>query len=217
MRLTVDLTLTQAAFTLDVHERLDAQTLALFGPSGSGKTTVLEAIAGLRTPDQGEIAIGERILYSSRRRIDLPPQRRGVGYVPQDVLLFPHLNVRHNISYGMRASDGVSMDRVLAILEIAPLLDRRVGSLSGGERQRIALARALMASPSLLLLDEPLAAVDVALRRRILPYLLRVRDELKRPMIYVTHDAEEVRTLADHVIVLDAGRVVRSGETRLLA
>lgn len=217
MRLVLELTLAQGSFQLDVNERIEAQTLALFGPSGSGKTTVLEAIAGLRHPQAGEVVIDERILYSSARRIDVRPQHRRLGYVPQDVLLFPHLNVRHNITYGTRHTDGaILLDRVLEILEIAPLLDRRVNGLSGGERQRIALARALMANPSLLLLDEPLAAVDVALRRRILPYLLRVRDEFKLPMIYVTHDAGEARTLADHVIVLEDGRVIRSGDTALL-
>lgn len=217
MRLVVDFALAQGEFRLELHERLDSQTLALFGPSGSGKTTVLEAIAGLRQPQSGEIAIGDTPLFSSARRIAVPPRDRGVGYVPQDVLLFPHLNVRRNITYGMRGHhEGFPLARVLEILEIGALVDRRVGGLSGGERQRVALARALMASPSLLLLDEPLAAVDAALRRRILPYLIRVRDELKVPMVYVTHDAGEARMLADHVIVIEAGRVLRSGDASLL-
>jgi molybdate transport system ATP-binding protein len=217
MRLRLQLALAQDAFQLDVDERIEAETLALFGPSGSGKTTILEILAGLRRPDRGEIAMADRVLFSSVRRIDVPPRDRGIGYVPQDVLLFPHLNVRHNITVGMRAeARTLPLARVLEILEIGPLLDRRVGGLSGGERQRVALARALMIAPSLLLLDEPLTAVDVALRRRILPYLVRVRDEFKVPMVYVTHDASEARTLADHVIILDAGRVVQSGDASLL-
>jgi molybdate transport system ATP-binding protein len=220
MRIVLEFSLTQGEFELDLHARADAQTLALFGPSGSGKTSVLEAIAGLRHPGAGEISVGDRVLFSSARRIDVPPRHRGVGYVPQDVLLFPHLNVRHNITYGMREHGGdrgpATLERVLEILEIGPLVDRRIGGLSGGERQRVALARALMASPSLLLLDEPLAALDAALRRRVLPYLLRVRDELRIPMIYVTHAAEEARALADHVIMLDRGRVAASGPVALL-
>jgi molybdate transport system ATP-binding protein len=220
MRIVLEFSLTQGEFELVLHARADAQTLALFGPSGSGKTSVLEAIAGLRHPGAGEISVGDRVLFSSARRIDVPPRHRGVGYVPQDVLLFPHLNVRHNITYGMREHGGdrgpATLERVLEILEIGPLVDRRIGGLSGGERQRVALARALMASPSLLLLDEPLAALDAALRRRVLPYLLRVRDELRIPMIYVTHAAEEARALADHVIMLDRGRVAASGPVALL-
>jgi molybdate transport system ATP-binding protein len=198
--IVLDFVLRQGGFVLEIHERLDARAVALFGPSGSGKTTVLDAIAGLRRPDEGDIVIAGHVLFSSARGIDLPPHERRVGYVPQDVALFPHMNARRNILYGRGRGDGPPLDRVLGILEIAPLVGRGVGTLSGGERQRVALARALMSAPDLLLLDEPLAAIDVELRKRILPHLRRVRDELGVPIMYVSHDREEVDMVADAVI-----------------
>jgi molybdate transport system ATP-binding protein len=190
----------------------------VFGPSGSGKTTCLEAVAGLGTPARGRIAVGGRTLFDCARRIDLPPRQRGVGYVPQDALLFPHMDVERNVLYGApRASPGgYSLAQVMEVLEAAPLLDRPVAGLSGGERQRIALARALVSSPDLLLLDEPLASVDLPLRRRIVAALGRIRDELGVPAIYVTHDAAELRSIADHVLVLEGGRVVASGGVGVL-
>ena len=209
--IVLDFTVTRGSFTLDIRQRFEARAVALFGPSGAGKTTVLDAIAGLRRPSTGEIRIGDRALFASASKTDVPPRLRQVGYVPQDVALFPHLNVRHNINYGASRGMSMSSDRVVDLLEIQPLLDRAVDELSGGERQRVAIARALISAPDLLLLDEPLAAVDVALRQRILPYIERVRDELAIPMIYVSHAADEVRRIADQVIVLDRGRVVRAG------
>lgn len=206
--ITLDFTLRQGAFVLELHERLAGGITALFGPSGSGKTTTLDAIAGLRRPESGRIVIGERTLFDSGRRIDLRPHERHIGYVPQDTALFPHMNVRRNVLYGRRHGQRLELDVVVRMLEVGDLLERRVRDLSGGERQRVALARALMSAPDLLLLDEPLAAVDVERRRRILPYLVRVRDELRVPVIYVSHDRAEVDQLADRVIVLDNGRVV---------
>ena len=208
---TLDFELRQGAFTLEMQERMSARAVALFGPSGAGKTTVLDAIAGLRRPTRGEIRLGTSVLYSSREAVDLPARQRNVGYVPQDVALFPHMNVRRNIKYGASRGTKVSLDKVLALLELEPFLDRRVGDLSGGERQRVAIARALMSSPALLLLDEPLAALDATLRQRIVPYLVRVRDELRMPLLYVSHNAAEVREIADWVIVLNRGRVARVG------
>ncbi|MGB2717554.1 MAG: ATP-binding cassette domain-containing protein [Vicinamibacterales bacterium] len=207
-------TLTQGSFTLSVDERLAGRITALFGPSGAGKTTTLDAIAGLRTPASGTIRIGDRLLFSSDTHVNVPPYDRHVGYVPQDVALFPHMNVRRNVLYGRRPGQRLELDTVVSMLEIADLLNREVRELSGGERQRVALARALMSSPELLLLDEPLAAVDLERRRRILPYVERVRDELGVPVIYVTHDAEDVRRFADAVIVLEGGRVVRGIDDR---
>jgi molybdate transport system ATP-binding protein len=219
--ITLQFELVQDGFTLRIDERVDGRVVAIVGPSGSGKTTVLEAIAGLRTPRAGRIAIGDRTLFSSADGIDLPARDRRVGYVPQDALLFPHMSVRRNILYGFHGAVGAGgaapgnrppVETVLAMLEIEALGDRPVTALSGGERQRVAVARAIMSGPLLLLLDEPLAAVDVPLRRRIVPSLERVRDELQVPMIYVTHDRGEAAAIADWTLALDAGRVVASGE-----
>jgi molybdate transport system ATP-binding protein len=211
--LTLDVTMRQQAFVLDVRESASVEVLGLFGPSGSGKTSLLEAIAGIRTPDEGTIRIGERTLFSSAQRIDVPARDRHIGYVPQDALLFPHLNVTGNIQYGSREN---GFDGLVEILDLKPLLDRRVQMLSGGEKQRVAIARALMTKPSILLLDEPLAAVDRGRREVILPYVLRIRRELHVPLIYVTHDAEELSAIADRVLMLEKGRVAghRGTETR---
>jgi len=205
--ITLDIELVQGTFTLAAAVRLEARAAALFGPSGAGKTTILDAIAGLRTPRRGSIVIDDRVLFSTELRVNLPAHKRHVGYVPQDVALFPHMNVRRNLLFGRHPGLSPDLDRVVGMLEIDPLLDRRVTDLSGGERQRVAVGRALMSGPSLLLLDEPLAAVDVPLRRRILPYLRRVRDELKVPIVYVSHDREEIDELADVVVTLEHGRV----------
>ena len=211
-RITLDFSLRQGAFRLEIHERIEARVVALFGPSGAGKTSVLESIAGLRTPEQGVVRIGTRTLFDSSAGVDLPAHERRIGYVPQDLALFPHMNVRRNILYGAAAAGGQPLEQVVAMLELDQMLDRGVTALSGGERQRVALARALMASPALLLLDEPLAALDHELRERILPYLERIRDELATPMLYVSHAEAEVRALADWVVVLEGGRVVQSGD-----
>ncbi len=208
--ITLDFALRQGGFALEMRERIEARTVALFGPSGAGKTTVLEAIAGLRRPRRGAIRIGARTLFDAEAGVDVPCHRRRVGYVPQDLALFPHMNVRRNILYGAEAGRDEAVAQVVALLELGPLLDRGAAGLSGGERQRVALARALAAAPALLLLDEPLAALDAPLRSRILPCLERIRDDLATPMLYVSHAEAEVRALADWVVVLDAGRVVRS-------
>ena len=208
--IVIDVRIRQGMFTLDLHELIEARTVALFGPSGSGKTTTLEIVAGLRRPNDGAVRIGSDVLFDSQLGIDIPIYRRRVGYVPQDLSLFPHLNVRQNVLYG--SPERQSPDQqITEILEIDGLLSRAVAGLSGGERQRVALARALMSNPAVLLLDEPLTALDPALRGRVLPYLERIRDDLEMPMIYVSHSADEVRKVADWVIMLDHGRGVCSG------
>lgn len=209
--ITVDVAMEQGGFTLRVDERSRVEVLGLFGPSGSGKTSLLEAMAGLRRPSAGEIRVGDRVLFSSAQQIDRPPRDRRLGYVPQEAALFPHLDVRHNLLYGAREAERLTLDACAGMLEIGALLHRRVRDLSGGERQRVAIGRALMTSPSLLLLDEPLAAVDRARRERILPYLLRIRRELQVPLVYVTHDEAELAQIADRVLVMDEGQVVRAG------
>jgi molybdate transport system ATP-binding protein len=206
-----------AHFDLDVDVAFDARVASIFGPSGSGKTTLLDAIAGLRDITTGEIEIDGSTLFSSARGINRPPRERGIGYVAQEGALFPHLSVRNNILFGARRSADISqsksinVEHVLSVLEIGTLLDRPVTKLSGGEAQRVALARAILSQPRLLLLDEPLAALDIGLKERILPYLARVRDEFKIPMIYVTHNLTEVLTLADWVLMIRQGRLVTQG------
>ncbi len=187
---------------------------ALFGPSGVGKTTFLEAMAGLRRPLEGEIRVEGEVIYSSARGIFLPPEKRRFGLVPQDALLFPHLDVRANLLYGFRDGGPLSLSAVSEALEIGQLLERRPSGLSGGERQRVALARALLSQPRLLLLDEPVASLDVELKDRVLPYVKRLRELHRIPALVVSHDVADVFTLADEVVVLDRGSVVDRGEPR---
>jgi molybdate transport system ATP-binding protein len=213
--------LTQGTFTIAPDLLATARALALFGPSGSGKTSILEAIAGLRAPQRGRIALRGRVLCDTATHTTVPVRDRHVGYVPQDVLLFPHLDVRKNITYAsrrLRSGQGHHGDRpevdvpdLVHLLGLTSLMDRKVGGLSGGERQRVALARALYSGPDVLLLDEPLAAVDLARRRVILDALITIRDELHIPLVYVTHSPDEARAVADYAMVLDEGKVVAVG------
>ena len=206
----LDLELPLASFVLRVAARLEGGVTAVMGPSGSGKTSLLEAIAGLRSGAKGRLALDGRVLLDSATGVALPPEARQVGYVPQDAGLFPHLTARANVSFGARA-DEESVANAIATLEIGGLLERHPASLSGGEKQRVALARALATRPRLLLLDEPLAALDVGLRERILPYLLRVRDEWKTPVVYVTHNVGEALALGSRMLLLREGRVEADG------
>jgi molybdate transport system ATP-binding protein len=203
--LDIDIELQRGQFRRHVTIHDDARVLALVGPSGAGKTSVLNAIAGLVRPQRGRIAVGERVLYDSAARIDVPAHRRRIGYVFQDARLFPHLNVRGNLSYGRHGSRNTSFhfDDVVALLGIETLLERQPRNLSGGEAQRVAIGRALLAQPSLLLFDEPLSALDHARREELIPYLQRVRDEVRLPMLYVSHHAEEVRRIAEAVHLLE--------------
>ncbi len=206
-------------FNLDVEFELPGNGVsALFGPSGSGKTTCLRALAGLERARTGHVRVNGETWQDEARGVFLPTHRRGVAYVFQEASLLPHLSVRGNLEYGRARSadrtDRGAFDKIAALFGIEPLFDRRPAGLSGGERQRVAMARALLMSPRLLLLDEPLAAVDQARKGEVLPYLERMRDELQVPAIYVSHSADEVARLADHIVLLDHGRVVASGPLR---
>ncbi len=202
-------------FQLDVGFELDRRFNVLFGPSGAGKTTVLSIIAGFVAPQEGRVQLGDRTLLDTARGISLPIARRAVGMVFQDALLFPHLTVDGNLRYGQRHRKArrrtVALSRVVEVLEIGGLLPRRPRNLSGGERQRVALGRALLSGPELLLMDEPLASLDAPLRNRILVYLERIVAEWDIPTLFVTHSQAEVRRAAEGVIVLAAGRVVAAG------
>jgi len=208
--------LSLAAFALTANVTLNAPVTALFGASGSGKTSLLELIAGLRRPESGAIRLDDTVLVDTANRIFLPPERRAIGYVPQDAALFPHLSVRANLRYGQRlhppAPDSLNLPHVTEVLEIGALLDRLPATLSAGERQRVALGRALLAAPRLLLLDEPLASLDLPLRFRLMPYLVRVRDEFRIPLLYVTHSPEEVIALCQEALVLERGHITRRGK-----
>ena len=204
-----------APFKLEVDMGIRNRVTVIFGPSGSGKTSLLDLVAGLRRPHSALIQLEGRVLTDTVQNIYVPSRHRGIGYVPQDLALFPHLSVRQNLLYGYKPSGApnpfFSFDHVTKVLEIEPLVSRGVTELSGGEKQRVALARALLASPNLLLLDEPLASLDAPLKAKIIPYLIRIRDEFPVPMLYVTHDRLETLALADEVIVLINGQVRQSG------
>ncbi|HYM04912.1 MAG TPA: molybdenum ABC transporter ATP-binding protein [Stellaceae bacterium] len=203
------------AFQMTV--RFDAQETgitALFGRSGAGKTMLVNMLAGLMRPDRGRIVVQGEVLFSTDQRIDLPPERRRLGYVFQEGRLFPHYSVRGNLAYGMHrtASDSaITLDAVVALLGLEPLLDRRPGDLSGGEKQRVGIGRALLAHPRLLLMDEPLAALDLPRKAEIMPFIERLRDELHIPIVYVTHAMEEIVRLADRLVLLSEGQVAAVG------
>jgi molybdate transport system ATP-binding protein len=186
----------------------------LFGASGAGKTSVLKMIAGTRRPDSGYIIANGRTLFDAERGIDIPPSRRGIGYVFQDGRLFPHLNVRHNLTYARWAGGRPavrSFSEVVDLLGLVPLLERQIVTLSGGERQRVAIGRALLSAPDILLMDEPLSSLDRPRRAEIMPYLEAVRAETRIPILYVSHDPDEVARLADTIVFLEAGRTIAFG------
>lgn len=208
-------------FSVNALFASEAGATVLFGPSGAGKTSIINMIAGLMKPDRGRIVLDGDILFNSERRIDMPVWQRRVGYVFQEGRLFPHLSIRHNLNYGRwmggHPDDPAAFAHAVELLDIGHLLDRRPGRLSGGERQRVAVGRALLMRPRLLLLDEPLASLDAGRKDDILPYLERLRDEAKVPMIYVSHDPAEVKRIATRVVRLDAGQVVATGGVELLS
>ncbi|MDE9451005.1 molybdenum ABC transporter ATP-binding protein [Aliiroseovarius sp. Z3] len=202
-------------FTLDVNFDASAGLTVLFGASGSGKTSVIDAVAGLSRAASGRIVVADQVLMDSTRNLHLPPYKRQLGYIFQDARLFPHMSVARNLDYARWITrsprNQPSFDRVVEMLGIAPLLSRRPARLSGGEKQRVAIGRALLARPKLILADEPLAALDDARKGEILPYFERLRDESDVPILYVTHAAAEVARLATTVVALEAGRVIRQG------
>ena len=214
--LQLRLQLERGDFALEVDLALPGSGISvLFGPSGSGKTSVLRCVAGLERAASGRVQVGQAVWQDARKGIFLPPWQRDVGYVFQEASLFAHLNVEQNLAFGLRRSDkpggAQALQHAIELLGIGHLRRRETGHLSGGERQRVAIARALATQPALLLLDEPLAALDLARRQEILPWLEKMRDELRMPMLYVTHSADELVRLADHVVVLEQGRVKAAG------
>jgi len=201
-------------FRLRTAFNVEGAITALFGPSGSGKTSLVRMIAGLETPSAGLIRIGERTLFDKAASINLPPPRRRVGYVIQEANLFPHLTVRQNLSFSSWAGGRkgtIKLSDVCEVLGIEQLLGRKPERLSGGERQRVAIGRALLSDPSILLLDEPLSALDINRKLEILPFLEQIRDEFEIPMIYISHSVDEVTRLADCLVVMDEGNVTAFG------
>lgn len=214
MTLSVALQHRLAGFALDAAFEAPEGVTALFGRSGSGKSTMVNAVAGLLRPDKGRITLDSSVLLDTDLGRMLPPHRRRMGYVFQDGRLFPHLTVQQNLLYGRwfaPKGQGAEIGRIVDLLGIAQLLDRRPAALSGGEKQRVAIGRAILSNPRLLLMDEPLAALDEARKAEILPYLERLRDEVRLPILYVSHSVAEVARLATTVILMEAGRVLASG------
>ncbi len=218
--LTVDIEKRVGDLNLTMAFKSEGLATGLFGPSGAGKSTLVNMVAGLVHPDRGHIALNGTALFDSQRGLNVPAHLRRIGYVFQEGRLFPHMTVRKNLDYGRWMAgiptDPALLDRIVAMLDIEPLLARRPGKLSGGERQRVAIGRALMMKPRLLLLDEPLASLDPARKAEIMPYLIRLRDEARIPMVYVSHYARELRRIANVVVRVEAGRVTAFGGPNIL-
>jgi molybdate transport system ATP-binding protein len=218
--LSVDVEKRLGEFSLAAKFEAAGGVTALFGPSGSGKTSIVNMIAGLIAPDRGRVALDDTVLFDDAAGIDVPAHRRRIGYVFQEGRLFPHLTVAQNLDYGRwmagLSADAAERERIVAMLDIGHLLRRRPGRLSGGERQRVAFGRALLMKPRLLLLDEPLASLDRARKLEILPYLARLRDEARVPMVYVSHQAGEILKVASQVVRIEDGRVLAVGGLELL-
>ena len=216
MMLTIDVERKQGDFLVQAGIRQEAAGVtALFGPSGAGKTSIVNMVAGLAKPDRGLIRINGVTLFDSGKGIDLPPEKRRIGYVFQDGRLFPHLCVRRNLTYGMRRlppdENMVGLDEVVSLLGIGHLMDRRPARLSGGEKQRVAIGRALLTNPLLLLMDEPLASLDSARKQEVLPFIERLCREYSRPILYVSHSMDEILNIASHLVVLGNGAVADQG------
>lgn len=207
----------QGSFRVDAtFQNQNAGITAIFGPSGAGKTSVINMVAGLSRPDKGRIVVQDRVLFDSDYRINLPPEKRSIGYIFQDGRLFPHLTVRGNLTYGMKLTPPgrrhIGFDQVVDLLGIEQLLDRRPAKLSGGEKQRVAIGRALLVSPRLLLMDEPLASLDQARKSEVIPFIGKLPAALSIPIIYVTHSTDEVLHLADDIVLMHCGKSVIAGK-----
>lgn len=216
MTVSVDIRKTLGAFTLDAWFKCEAGVTALFGKSGAGKTSIIQMIAGLTAPDSGSIHIDGEPVYESGEGIDLAPERRQTGFVFQDARLFPHMNVRRNLEYGARRRQRTNgrnpgFDDVIDVLDLAPLLGRQPHRLSGGERQRVAMGRAMLSAPRLLLMDEPLASLDAERKWQILPFIDRIHRDFGTPIIYVSHSVDEILQLADEMVLIVNGGVAASG------
>jgi molybdate transport system ATP-binding protein len=213
--LSVAVKKTRGSFSLDARFELPTPgVVALFGRSGCGKSTLVNVIAGLLDADAGRVALDDSVLLDTERRVNVAPERRRIGYVFQDARLFPHLSVAANLRYGERRAPAhryVNLDTVAGLLDLGSLMDRRTHQLSGGERQRVAIGRALLSQPSLLLLDEPLASLDATRRDEVLPYLETLRDQLNIPMVYVSHNFDEVLRLATYIVLIDSGTAIAQG------
>jgi molybdate transport system ATP-binding protein len=213
--LSVAVKKSRGSFSLDAGFELPTPgVVALFGRSGCGKSTLVNVIAGLLDADRGRVALDDMVLLDTERQLSVPPERRRIGYVFQDARLFPHLSVAANLRFGERRAPAphyVSLDAIAGLLDLGSLMDRRTHQLSGGERQRVAIGRALLSQPSLLLLDEPLASLDAARRDEVLPYLEILRDRLAIPMVYVSHNFDEVSRLATYVVLMESGKTVAQG------
>ena len=203
---------------IDVEFQATSRLTAIFGKSGSGKSSIINMIAGLVKPTEGRIVVDSRVLFDSDLGVNIPVHQRRIGYVFQDGLLFPHFTVEQNLSYGRRFNRGVLEPGVIiSLLDLAALLKRKPINLSGGEKQRVAIGRALMSNPSLLLMDEPLTSLDEARKSEILPYIETLRDEMKLPIVYVSHSAQEVNRLAGDVVHIDNGKIIAQGPLGLFA
>ncbi len=207
----------QGDFCLEAaFQGAESGVTALYGPSGAGKTSIVNMVAGLMRPDAGRIAINDLCLFDSKRKIDLPPEKRRIGYVFQDGRLLPHLSVASNLTYGMNRTPMdrrfVAYDQVVDLLGIGHLLHRRPAKLSGGEKQRVAIGRALLTSPAMLLMDEPLASLDAARKAEVLPFIIKLGNEFAIPILYVSHAMDEILNLASHMVMMEQGRVLAQGD-----